>query len=439
MAEEISDRGAADAPPINAAERDALFSGLACYGTLIIAVSGGADSTALLHLIAGWRSAREHGPDIVVATVDHGLRDGSAEEAEWVRDRADGYGLAHRTLCWQGRKPESGLQDAAREARYSLLGGLAQTCESPAIVTAHQADDQVETVLMRLMRGSGPDGLAGIATSTLLHGVPVERPLLAIGHARLVATLEAADRDWLEDPSNSDRQFERVRIRDALQSLSNQGLSLDRAALSAIRLRRAQEALDATTAAFVGASVQFEATGFARLDKEQLFQQPAEIGLRVLRRVLASVGGQSNPVRMQRLEDLYRSLDAAEMGGRTLAGCIVRAEGTELAIYREPGREGLPELAISPGETALWDRRFEVSLSESEPEAAQIRAFDTTQMHSLDRNFTELRPIPAPALAGIPAFWRHESLIAVPQIGYFCPSGSGAAPCRSRFIMQEGA
>lgn len=426
---------ASDQQTVGPAERDSLFAHLSKFETLILAVSGGADSAALLHLVAKWRTSLAEGPSLMVVTVDHGLRESSSDEAMWVCERAALYNLQHRTLRWQGTKPRSALQDNARQARYALMVEMAKDYPSPAILTAHHADDQAETVLMRLLRGSGPDGLAGISGSTTWNGVPVERPLLALSHQQLVATLEDAGFDWLEDPSNENIEFERVRVRKTMAAL---GLASDKVALSAKRLRRAQAALDHSTDAAFRNVVGMDEAGYCRIDLPEFLALPAEIALRILSRSLTAVGGSVDPVRLQRVEDLLDRLDHGVGGGHTLAGCMVRVEDDTVSIFREPGRKCLPELRLSHGETACWDNRFTVSLADSEAAPVLVRAFDPRQMSRIAENSRNLRDIPALARAAIPAFWRQDSLIAVPQIGYFQSvehviDGS-AAPCRSKFM-----
>lgn len=426
---------ASDQQTVGPTERNTLLAHLSRYETLILAVSGGADSAALLHLVANWRESLAQRPAVIVVTVDHGLRESSVGEAKWVGERAALYSFEHRTLRWQGTKPRSALQDAARQARYALMTEMAKDYPSPAILTAHHADDQAETVLMRLLRGSGPDGLAGIPGSTTWNDVPVERPLLALSHQRLVATIADAGLDWLEDPSNDDRAFERVRVRKTMTAL---GLASDKVALSAKRLRRAQVALDHSADIAFHDVVVMDEAGYCTINLPQFLALPAEIALRILSRSLTAVGGGVDPVRLQRIEDLLERLGQGEEGGYTLAGCMVRVEKETVSVYREPGRKGLPELRLSHGETACWDNRFTVSLADSETTPVLVRAFDPRQMSRIGKESRNLRDIPAQARMAIPAFWRQESLIAVPQIGYFWSvehaTDGNAAPCRSRFM-----
>ena len=203
---------------VSEAEAGRLFSPLLSYDHLALAVSGGSDSVALMVLAARWVQSQADAPNVTVLTVDHGLRPASAEEAAQVGRWARALGLDHAILGWRGAKPSSGLQAAAREARYALMSDWCLEHGAAAIVTAHTANDQAETVMMRLARGSGVDGLAGMMRETLAPW-PVLRPLLGVTRARLRAVLTAAGHDWIDDPSNDDTAFERIRMRQALDAL----------------------------------------------------------------------------------------------------------------------------------------------------------------------------------------------------------------------------
>src|SRR6185436_11157971 len=149
--------------PVSESEAAALFADLSDAPVLILAVSGGPDSTALMWLAARWRAGAKHGPKLIAVTIDHGLREESAPEALAVKRLAKTLNVEHRTLRWTGRKPKTGIQEAARNARYRLLAGAARKAGAGHILTAHTLDDQAETVLFRLARGSGVSGLAGMA------------------------------------------------------------------------------------------------------------------------------------------------------------------------------------------------------------------------------------------------------------------------------------
>ena len=405
------------AEPIRDAELDALFASLASFPNVILAVSGGADSIAMMHLVARW--AQLHAPHVklLVATVDHGLRAESRNEAEWVAREARAVGLQHETLAWPDAKPATGIQDAAREARYRLLSDLARRFPAPvAIVTAHTEDDQAETLLMRLARGSGLDGLTAMAEQRAIgEGCVLLRPLLGVSGARLRTTLRTAQRTWVEDPSNDAERFERVRIRKARALLASLGLSNDKIALSARRLERARAALDAGVNALKQAArLDLHGGAFASFAQAVWLAAPEELRLRLLGGLVASYGGQAEPLRLVQLEALADRMASQDFEGATLAGAIVSRHGDDVRILREPGREALPAVTLQPGSSAVWDGRFRVSAAADASGPVEVRALGTQAFADLRQQLDMPRGLPAQAAATLPAFWRAAELITVP-------------------------
>ena len=316
-------------PPVSVSEAGLLFQGLSDEPALLVAVSGGPDSVALLALLAEWVRAPGR-PNVHAATVDHGLRAESAEEAAAVATLCEQLGVAHATLRWEGVKPASGLQAQARSARYALLAGEAARLGGATLVTAHTLDDQAETLLMRLAHGSGPAGLIGMRARTMKEGVALARPLLAIPKARLVATVEARGLPFVRDPSNADQRFERVRWRETMPLLAEQGLTAERLGRLAQRMARldaaaARRAEDVFSSVMVAASASGERLN---LRFDVLAAEPEEIVLRVLGLALDAVASQGESyARLERLEDCADALLRAQQAGfalrRTLSGCIV--------------------------------------------------------------------------------------------------------------------
>ena len=411
-------------PPIGEAEVDTLFAPLQSFPTVILAVSGGADSMAMLYLAARWaKRCPKLGRELVVATVDHDLRSESRREAQWVGEQARAMGLAHEILTWEGSKPSTGVQDGAREARYRLLSELAQ-CYRPsgsvAVVTAHTEDDQAETFLMRLARGSGLDGLAAMSASRRLDrdaGCQLVRPLLAIPGARLRATLRAAGLSWLEDPSNDCDRFERVRLRQARAALAALGLAPEKIALSARRLERARAALEAAAHRLqTDARLDLHGGTYASLEARTFVGAAEEVRVRLLARLIAAFGGQSEPVRLAKLESLLGRLGEPEFRPTTLGGAIVQRRAGEILVHREPGRKALPEIVLSPGEAAVWDLRFRVA---ADPELATpviVAPLGRSGFATLRQQLERDPKIPASAAATLPAFWQEGTLLAVPAL-----------------------
>jgi tRNA(Ile)-lysidine synthase len=417
------------AEPVRDEELDALFTPLAACKTLILAVSGGADSMALMLLAQRWAQRRTNAPELVVATVDHGLRAESSDEAGSVARQARGRGIEATVLVWEGDKPASGIQDAARAARYTLLAQLARTHEGPvAVVTAHTEDDQAETLLMRLARGSGLDGLAAMAPQRPIDDreprVMLARPLLTVSGARLRATLQDAGVTWIEDPSNDAERFERVRIRKARALLAGVGLTNDKLALSARRLARVRGALDAALGELqVLARVDVHAGAFASLARAPWLAAPEELRLRLLGRLIAAFGGQAEPLRLTQLEALAERMQHADFEGATLAGAIISRHADTIRIEREAGRVPLPTLSLEPGAADIWDCRFRVAAAPASPGPVEVRALGAPAFARLRRAIDPAPQLPASAAATLPAFWRHGELVGVPHF-----AGMAGAP-----------
>lgn len=314
---------------------------LAAEERLLVAVSGGPDSVALLALLTDWARACAGRPAIHAATVDHGLRPEAAAEAAAVGLLCRSLDVPHTVLRWEGEKPRSGLQEQARLARYELLAGQARVLGGAVIVTAHTLDDQAETLLMRMAKGSGPAGLAGMRARAVKEGVPLARPLLGVAKLRLVATCLARGLDHASDPSNEDPRFTRVRWRALMPQLAEEGLTPARLAQLASRLARAEQALDQRAAGLLPALSTRGGDGL-RLDFVGLCREPDEIVIRVLARALA-VSQPEAEMRLERLESCALALaEAARRGAalrRTLAGCMLRLTGDGvLMVAPEPPR-----------------------------------------------------------------------------------------------------
>lgn len=433
---------------------EALFGALlAPFQRVVLAVSGGSDSMALMVLVAEWVASGRApaGLTVEVATVDHGLRASSAREAEWVAERAKALGFKHTTLVWGGNKPGSALQARAREARYALLVAHARGAMPAAVVTAHTADDQAETLIMRLGRGSGLDGLAAMAPSRPLlpdGSVQLVRPLLGLSKAFLASMLKETGGTWLDDPSNERLDFERVRLRAAHDHLAALGLSNDKLALSAQRLTRARDALERVTDVRLAALVNEHGGAFASLDRAAWEAEPEEIRVRLLSRLLTTFGGRAKPAQLSQVEAVVSALARGRPVAQTLGGCIVSQGRLTLRLYREPGHHTLPELLLRPGEEAIWDWRFRVrydAAADTEGEAeAEATAEKDAPGNGADGDAVVVRPLglaayatlrgdltprsrpPARAAAGLPAFFLGERLLAVPSL-------SGAQPADNRF------
>lgn len=425
-------------PALDAAGFAALMAPLGPFETaprLAVAASGGADSMALALLMTEW--ARERGGDAIALTVDHRLRPGSTAEARQVHRWFAARGITHRILTWDGERPGADLQAAARAARYRLLAGWCGRRGVLHLALAHHRDDQAETLLLRLARGSGLDGLAAMAPiqdggGVAANGPRLLRPLLGLSKAMLEDYLRAAGQGWIEDPSNASDAFARVRLRRLAPALAAEGLTPARLAATAARLARARAALDDMVAALAAETLALYPTGHAVLALDRWPAAAPEAGLRCLAHALMTVGGGAYTPRLERLERLYDWLRAPGMGlprgARTLAGCRVERRGETALICRETAAaETLP---AAPGMTLHWDGRFLIRLGEGRGRAriGPLGAAGwTTAMAGAMAGQADSgqNAVPAPVRPGLPALWDENGLVEAPIPGFRRP-GAGA-------------
>ena len=320
-----------DQTPISAQHAKRLFADWKHAPAIVLAVSGGPDSIALMWLAARWRRKLSRGPRLIAVTVDHGLRAEAAREARDVKRLARALDLPHRTMRWTGPKPETGLPAAARNARYRLLAKAAQSSGATHILTAHTRDDQAETLLMRLVRGSGIAGLAAMARLTEREGIWLARPFLDVSKSQLVATLKRAKLDFADDPTNRDTHFTRPRIRAVLPVLAAEGGDARNLARLASRLGRANAAVEVLVdgaeryLALRGPAPEVrdaspQGGGAKIFDARTFAAMPEEIRLRLLLRAIDRIGHEG-PAELGMLKPCCRfwiglSLQARQRGAQ---------------------------------------------------------------------------------------------------------------------------
>ncbi len=451
------------AAPIGAAEFAALMAPLGPFEDhprIAVAVSGGADSLTLALLLHDW--VRPLGGRVTALTVDHDMRPEAAAEARFVARTLKPLGLAQQTLRWRGAKPQANVSATARRARYDLLVRCCARRGLLHLVLGHHLDDQAETFLLRLGRGSGVDGLAAMAPIVELPAVRLLRPLLGLPKVRLEATLRARGLSWVEDPTNRDPAQARARLRRLLPGLAREGLTTARLAATAWHLGRARAALEHELARLLVRGVALDPAGFAWVDPVPLVAAPAELGLRALARILTTVGGAEYGPRLGSLERLHGRISAGLTAGATLGGCRVLPRRGRLLVVRET--RNLPVARLHAGEKLLWDGRFEVALRRAggrgaagELELGPLGGPLGAPLGGTGRGagrgagdgaaggtgWAEVRAaalaaamvrIPAPARAALPALRDGRGLLAVPHLGYQRPDSpaAGLRFCRFR-------
>jgi tRNA(Ile)-lysidine synthase len=379
-----------------------------------IAVSGGRDSMALCLLADGW--ARGLGGQVTALTVDHGLRPGSADEARRVGDWLQERGIAHRLITWRGAKPETGIQAAARRARYELLTAWCRDAGILHLVLAHHQGDQAETYLLRLAAGSGDDGLACMAAVVETPGVRLLRPLLGVPRTRLTGTLKAFGQPWLDDPSNRDPAFARVRVRAGLAvSRQNSRRSAGLAA-EAVRCGRRRVLRETAVSALLARCCVIYPAGYAVVDGNLLAAAPVEISRAALGRVVLCIGGRAYGPRRERLLRLHGLLLDGRLGrGATLSGCRILGATSGLLVCRETRDLPLP-LDVWPESEVLWDGRFVVTVRS----AARLVRLGRDGWAEVVGRCPDLRrnPVPAAVRPTLPTLADDMGIQAVPHIGY---------------------
>ena len=369
-----------------------------------VAISGGSDSMAMLHLLHRW--AGEKGVILQAVTVDHGLRKAAADEAKGVAEFCADLGISHTTLHWTGWDGLGNLQDQARRARYRLMTDWAKTRGIEIIALGHTADDQAETVLMRLARGSGVDGLSGMQQSRNTDGITWVRPALLLFRQQLRDYLSRHDIKWIDDPSNDDERFERVKARKVLRALAPLGIDVERLAGTAQDLQLARRALEFQTQ---NAAIDITTVkdGDVRLEREAFNLLPAEIYSRLLSHALCWVSRTAYRPRRMALTNTVAAVRLRKSS--TLHGCRIIWSKTEIRITRE--HQAVKDVAC-PSD-AIWDNRWKMT----GPHAAglEIRALGEAGLADCpDWRDTDL---PRASLLASPALWQNNTFIAAPLAG----------------------
>ncbi|WP_163846631.1 tRNA lysidine(34) synthetase TilS [Pseudooceanicola aestuarii] len=368
-----------------------------------VAVSGGSDSLALLCLLRDHATADAPGMALHVATVDHNLRPEARQEAAQVARLCARWGLPHTVLTWTGWNGQGNLQDAARRARLRLLADWARGQGIADVALAHSATDQAETLLMRLARSAGVDGLAAMAPRRVAHGVTFHRPLLGLTREALREILTARAIPWADDPSNDDPRFHRIRLRQARAQLDALGLTVPALAATAAQLGEARAALDAATSAAARRLVTAD-RGILRIDAVGVGRETAEIARRLLARALRWINGADYPPRRAALADALAVLHRG--GTHTLAGCVLMSDGTQAQLMRELN-------AVAGARTplgGLWDGRWRL---EGPPApGAEIRALGAAGLTQCPD--WRVAGLPRAAQMVGPALWAGDRLLCAP-------------------------
>ena len=379
---------------------------------LAVATSGGADSMALLLLCKEW--AAEQGAQLTALTVDHGLRAESTHEAQQVKEWAATHGITHETLHVAALDHSRNVEAQARDARYAAIDAWCNTHNVLHVLLGHHLDDQAETVLMRLGRGSGVDGLAGMAAIGWHHNRRILRPLLSIRKQQLVAFLKARNQPWLEDSSNLDARFTRNKLRQLLPALEETGIYAERLADTATRMGLARQSLASATADALAHSATVWPEGYATFSGTALPAQNEEIGLRFLANLLQTIAGQPYRGRLSKLRNLYAEIVAGLDVTRSLGGCLIMPKDEVIWIVREPA--AIQKRQPINTDRGVWDARWQWACPPPHSVPVHIGALGEEGWREVREECNS--PAPKEALVALPAFWHLDELIAVPHISW---------------------
>ena len=414
----------AEGSSLSAAEFADLMAGYGPFEpepTFAVGVSGGADSLAAMLLLKSWLKGR--GGRLVALSVDHGLRADSRDEIAFVWKLCGRLGVEHQALAWRGaRHARGGLQAAAREARYDLLVNACRERAILHLVLAHHLDDQAETFLLRLGRGSSLRGLSAMAPIRYHANLRILRPLLGVPGARLRATVVAHDLSWVEDPSNRDTRFGRVRMRRLVDSLVDGGPAPERIGLAARRLALYRREQEARAADLIARCVRIWPAGYGEICADPYFEEEVTVRELAISRLLAALGGRPYGPRAERLKRFHAKLSGLEAAVTTLARVRAARSGGKIRLTRESRH--LPSEPLVPPGALRWDNRFDVRLAgtarietRGNLRVAALGAAGWAALPQETRDFAKAR-LPVAACHSLPALWDDLGLISQPHLRY---------------------
>ncbi|MEP3049157.1 MAG: tRNA lysidine(34) synthetase TilS [Roseibium sp.] len=402
---------------LSASEIDQLFAPLKPFDRIALAVSGGSDSICLLRLFHDWHTRSGWSGACEVLTVDHGLRLESVEETIFVQELSISLGYACSILRWSDGKPQTGVQEAARQARYRLFAKHMSASGTEALVLAHHKDDQAETFLDRLTRGSGVFGLGAMSVDERggAEGLRLLRPLLDVSKARLVESLKLRNQPWCEDPSNDSTKYKRSRLRKIAGLLADEGFSQDRILTTVRQMRRTRNALEFVLADTFTRLVEDHPAGPLRLAMDAFRKLPEEIRLRLLVLVIQRVTGKPYLPRLKKIEALDRNILSQKKVRQTFGGAVVERDDKHLCVWKEAGRSP-PTTLVDVSGCGTWDDRFDFDVKPSNQKTSGCGVLMLGILRNApvkQRDWPVLQGWPKEAFASSPVFWCSNGILSI--------------------------
>ena len=381
-------------------------------GDIGIGVSGGGDSMALLLLASEW--ALRNDRCIKVATVDHGLRSGSSSECEYVKKICTDLSIEHTTLKWL-EKPIGNLQNSARKARHRLFTEWITKKKLCLVMLGHTLDDNAETIMIRLIRGSGIDGLTGISKTKKLNGLDIFRPLLSFSRKDLRSYLQVKNTRWIDEPSNFDERFERIKIRNVLPQLSKIGLTPIKFVALANHMARAKDAINSEVVTFTRLNVIQRPWGDLEIGHYVFTGIPEEYQLRLLSEALRWISGSIYRPRFSSLERLLKNIRDEKLGlGVCLMGCIIKYKEKKIIFSRE--FSAIENRISITKDSFIWENRWKLEVHPKKVNNALIGPLGKDGLKKvLKNNDTE---VPTSALICSVAMFEGGHVSCVPILSF---------------------
>ena len=381
-------------------------------GDIGIAVSGGGDSLALLYLTAEWSS--RNGRTLQSATIDHQLRPESKSECEYVKKLSIGLSIKHTTLTWL-EKPDGNMQGSARSARHRLLSRWAVDKNLTTVLFGHTLEDNAETLLIRLSRGSGIDGLTGMRQSKNINNLQIFRPLLKVSRNDLRSFLSIRKVNWIDEPSNFDERFHRVRIRNSLPQLANLGLTTYRLIALAEHMSRAREALNLGVLNFARVYVQQMPWGDLEIEQEAFVELSREYQLRLLAASLRWISSRIYRPRFESLKRLLNSIVTKPGNYRaSLMGCIVNCRRKKIILSREFA--AVPKRQIVVKSKFIWDKKWSLEVDPTKINHSMVGPLGEIGINGI--KIKDRKDIPVDALKSSFALFEKNEVMCVPILSY---------------------
>ena len=388
---------------------------------IALAVSGGPDSTAMMYIASLSKKIKKD--KVIVVVVDHGLREGSADEAKIVSENAKKLGFKFKTLKWDGLKPNTRIQELARKNRYHLITKWCKTKKINKIFLAHHLDDQIETFLMRLAKGSGVDGLASMDFLSKISDSYLVRPFLEIPKERLLNILDSSKLRWINDPSNFNMNFKRSRIREITPILAKEGIDSKQISHVIKRMRSASKSLNAQAKIIINKYIHDFKNIAYFLDKKILIEvEDEEILLRVIEKIIMNISGSIYPARGFKLKNiLFWFFREDKVTAKTLNGVVIRKRKNDFIFYRELNDcDKSAGIKILTSKYVCWDNRF--SLRANMSKNLEVRALGNAGISILKEKKILKRQgykgVPLSAWKTAPGVWSKKRLISMPTLGY---------------------